>query len=62
MGAMAQLAHLYLSNNQIGDSSITTLADACASEALAKCTKITVPGNPASSDAKKAVMDVLKQR
>ena len=62
-GALAQLVQLFLNTNQIGDAGLTALASACASGALEQCTKIALDANPAASrEAKKAVMDVLKQR
>ena len=36
MGSLAQLAHLGLRSNRIGDAGVTSLADACAKGAMAQ--------------------------
>ena len=48
--------------NNIGDAGLTALAKAVESGALAQCTNIELPGNPASVEAKKSVMRALKDR
>ena len=53
---------LNLGGNTIGNTGISSLADALGNGALPKCTFVDVGNNPASEEARQALEDALEQR
>ena len=53
---------LSLSENKIGDTGVTALANACASGSLASITNIYLQNNEATQVGKEAMRDVAKAR